>query len=96
MARAAGNPSAKPNPKPNPKPKPKPKPKPRPKPNPKPEPKPKPSPNPNQAHGIGGSESAVISISAQLAALGWGVEVYANPSLADTGRDASGVLWLPH
>ena len=49
-----------------------------------------------KAHGIGGSESAVISISAQLAALGWGVEVYANPSLADTGRDASGVLWLPH
>ena len=38
----------------------------------------------------------MISISAQLAALGWGVEVYANPSLADTGRDASGVLWLPH
>ena len=32
----------------------------------------------------------------QLVALGWGVEVYANPSLADTGLDARGVLWLPH
>ena len=38
----------------------------------------------------------MISISAELAALGWGVEVYANPSLADTGLDGSGVLWLPH
>lgn len=38
----------------------------------------------------------MISISAALAALGWGVEVYANPSLGDTGLDDSGVLWLPH
>ena len=38
----------------------------------------------------------MISISAELVALGWGVEVYANPSLNDTGLDARGVLWLPH
>lgn len=51
----------------------------------------------SKTKGIGGSESAVISIAAELARIGWSVEVYANPSVADTGVDAStGVLWLPH
>lgn len=46
--------------------------------------------------GIGGSESAVISISRELAALGWAVEVYANPPSEDIGVDDAGVLWLPY
>ena len=44
--------------------------------------------------GIGGSESAVISVSKELANLGWAVEVYGNPPLADI-RDHDGVEWLP-
>ena len=51
----------------------------------------------SKTKGIGGSESAVISVAAELARIGWSVEVYANPSVADTGVDpSSGVLWLPH
>jgi len=45
--------------------------------------------------GIGGSESAVISMSRELAALGWGVEVYASPPEADVGVDEHGVMWAP-
>ena len=44
--------------------------------------------------GIGGSESAVISVSKELANLGWAVEVYGNPPLSDI-RDHDGVEWLP-
>ena len=44
--------------------------------------------------GIGGSESAVISVSKELANLGWAVAVYGTPPLADI-RDHAGVAWLP-
>ena len=47
-------------------------------------------------HGIGGSESAVISISRELAAQGWVVEVYASPPDVDIGLDEYGVLWAPY
>ena len=46
--------------------------------------------------GIGGSESAVISLSRELVQLGWSVEVYASPPFEDYGLDDGGVTWLPH
>ena len=49
-----------------------------------------------QDSGIGGSESAVISLSNELAKLDWTVEVYANPARSDYGRSAQGPYWLPH
>jgi glycosyltransferase involved in cell wall biosynthesis len=45
--------------------------------------------------GIGGSETAVIYMSQELAKLGWAVEVYALPSLNKDGLH-EGVLWLPY
>lgn len=48
------------------------------------------------AKGIGGSEEAVIFLSRELAALGWHVEVYADPPSQDIGLDDHGVLWQPY
>ena len=38
----------------------------------------------------------MISISRELAALGWAVEVFASPPESDLGLDSHGVLWAPH
>lgn len=46
--------------------------------------------------GIGGSEEAVIFLSREMAALGWAVEVYADPPSHQIGLDEHGVLWQPY
>ncbi|EKX40263.1 hypothetical protein GUITHDRAFT_142974 [Guillardia theta CCMP2712] len=43
--------------------------------------------------GIGGSEQAVIHLSARLQARGWQVEIYGRP--VRSGRARDGTLWLP-
>ncbi len=45
--------------------------------------------------GVGGSETAVIRMSTELAKLGWGVEVYGFMEPEDEGLHA-GVNWLPY
>jgi tetratricopeptide (TPR) repeat protein len=45
--------------------------------------------------GIGGSEEAVIFVAYELAALGYHVEVYNMPPMAQQG-DVGGVQWLPY
>ena len=46
--------------------------------------------------GVGGSEEAVIFLSAALVKLGFWVEVYGNPPPLEVGRHPSGVVWYPH
>ena len=45
--------------------------------------------------GIGGSETAVIRMSEELAKIGWHVEVYGFPDFNQEGLH-NGVWWLPH
>ena len=47
------------------------------------------------ARGIGGSEQAVVYLSAALQRAGFQVEVYGRPGSEDLGIDSAGVLWAP-
>lgn len=52
------------------------------------------------SNGLGGSEEAVVFLSAELQKLGYWVEVYGDPPQQDTTRDREsthqGVAWYPH
>ena len=57
----------------------------------------------NLGQGLGGSEEAVVHLSRELARLGFWVEVYADPTASDVGRDrgvgegsGGGVVWYPY
>ncbi|DAZ99932.1 TPA: hypothetical protein N0F65_008739 [Lagenidium giganteum] len=48
------------------------------------------------AHGLGGSEEAVVFLSRELVRLGYHVEVFGNPPSESVGIDDHGVHWYPH